>query len=84
MPAIEDPEVAMSPRRNPQKESIRDPLPGQRERLASEYGGVVAGERIDREAELALGELQGARIREYVPVFAWRRARTAAPKLLTG
>lgn len=65
----------MSPQRNPTGEAIRDPLPGLREQLTSEYGGVVPREKIDQVAEQALDELEGARIREFVAVFAWRRAR---------
>jgi hypothetical protein len=56
-------------------ETIADPLPGLQEQLASEYGEIVPREMIDRAAEEALEELHEARIREFVPVFAWRRAR---------
>jgi hypothetical protein len=56
-------------------ETIRDPLPGLRQQLASEYGAIVPRETIDRVAEQALHELEGVRIREFVPVLAWRRAR---------
>lgn len=56
-------------------ETIADPLPRLREQLASEYGAIVPREMIDRAAEEALEELHEARIREFVPVFAWRRAR---------
>jgi hypothetical protein len=44
-------------------------------RLAEEYGEEVTPETIDRVAEQSLGEFRGARVREFVPVFAWRRAR---------
>jgi protein-tyrosine phosphatase-like protein len=56
-------------------ETIPDLLPGLRQRLASEYGGIVPRETIDRVAQQALNELEGVRIREFVPVLAWRRAR---------
>jgi len=52
-----------------------DPLPGLRKQLAEEYGGAVPEETIDLVAEQTLRELDGARVREFVPVFAWRRAR---------
>lgn len=55
--------------------SVTDPLPGLRRRLADEYGGDVPSETIDMVAAESLGEFQGARVREFVPVFAWRRAR---------
>jgi hypothetical protein len=37
---------------------------------------MVPRDEIDRVAERALHELDDSRIREFVPVFAWRRART--------
>jgi Protein of unknown function (DUF3562)/Protein-tyrosine-phosphatase-like, N-terminal domain len=54
---------------------LADPLPGLRKQLAEEYGEAVPAETIEQVAEQTLDELQGARIREFVPVFAWRRAR---------
>jgi hypothetical protein len=54
---------------------VADPLPRLREQLADEYRGTVSTETIDRAAVEALGELSNARIRDFVPVFAWRRAR---------
>jgi hypothetical protein len=65
----------MGTRLSPLQDATPDPLPRLRERLIAEYGDVVPRERIDRTAEQALRELEGARIREFVPVFAWRRAR---------
>jgi hypothetical protein len=65
----------MSPRHNPIEETIHDPLPRLREQLAGEYEGMVPPETIDQVAERALEEFEGARIRDFVPVFAWRRAR---------
>ena len=52
-----------------------DPLPGLRKQLVEEYGTGVPEETIVRVAEQSLKEFQGARIREFVQVFAWRRAR---------
>ena len=43
--------------------------------LTDEYAGVVPRETIDEAARHALAELDEARIREFVPVFAWRHAR---------
>jgi hypothetical protein len=52
-----------------------DPLPRLCEQLADEYGAIVPREAIDRAAAEALHELRGARVREFVAVLAWRRAR---------
>lgn len=52
-----------------------DPLPGIRKQLAEEYGASVPPETIDRIARQSLGELRDARVKEFVAVFAWRRAR---------
>jgi hypothetical protein len=50
-------------------------LPGLRKQLVEEYGGRVPAETIDLVAREVLGELREARIHDYVPVLAWRRAR---------
>lgn len=60
----------MAHRRNP-----TDPFPGLRARLAREYGDSVPEDLIDVAAREAIEDLSAARIREFVPVFAWRRAR---------
>lgn len=52
-----------------------DPLPGLRKQLEDEYGGRVPDETIDLVAREVLGELRSARIHDFVPVLAWRRAR---------
>ena len=52
-----------------------DPLPRVREQLEDEYRETVPQERIDRAAKEAVAELSGARIRDYIPLLAWRRAR---------
>jgi hypothetical protein len=52
-----------------------DPLPGLRQQLTEEYGDTVPRERIDEVAQQALGEFGSARVRDFVPVLAWRRAR---------
>jgi Protein of unknown function (DUF3562) len=74
VPVANGPEVALSSRQVPE-EAIRDLLPRLRQQLASEYGTLVSADSIDRAAEDALGELEGARIRDFVPLLAWRRAR---------
>ena len=65
----------MSSRRDPMQEAIADPLPRLREQLATEFGAVVPGEKIEQAAQQALGEFEDARVREFVSVLAWRRAR---------
>ena len=65
----------MSPQRIPFDDVIRDPLPGLRDQLTAEYGGAVPQQTIDEMGQHALAGLDGARIREFVPVFAWRHAR---------
>jgi hypothetical protein len=65
----------LSASRNPLSDHVADPLPRLRERLADEYGGSVSTETIDRAAVEALDDLSSARVRDFVPVFAWRRAR---------
>jgi hypothetical protein len=65
----------MSPRDTLMTDAIRNPLPGLCRQLEGEFGDVLSKQTIDAAAEHALGELEGARIREYVPVFAWRHAR---------
>jgi hypothetical protein len=54
--------------------SVRDPLPMLKEQLKEEFADFPR-ERIDQVAEEVFHEFDAARIREFVPVFAWRRAR---------
>ena len=54
--------------------STRDPLQRLRKQLAEEYRDQP-GDRIDEAAKHALDRLGGARVREFVPIFAWRHAR---------
>lgn len=60
---------------DPSQQPIGDLLPRLRNQLEEEYGGSVPSDTIDRVAEQTLWELRGARVREFVPVFAWRNAR---------
>jgi hypothetical protein len=62
----------VSPRRD---HATTDPLPGLRQQLRDEYGGSLPDETIDLAAREALDAYAHARVREFVPVFAWRRAR---------
>lgn len=75
-PVVADPrEVGLSTDQDLGAQSVTDPLPGLRRQLAEEYGGDVPLETIEKVAEQSLGEFRGAKVRDFVPVFAWRRAR---------
>ena len=54
--------------------STRDPLPRLRKQLAEEYRDQP-GDRIDEAAKHALDRFGGAKVREFVPILAWRHAR---------
>jgi len=60
---------------DPPPKPVADLLSRLRSQLEEEYGGSVPPDTIDRVAEQTLREFQEARVREFVPVFAWRRAR---------
>jgi hypothetical protein len=64
----------MSPRGDPRQEPIKNPFPGLKKRLEEEYRGLPES-KIDEVARQALGEFEGVRVREFVPILAWRRAR---------
>ena len=66
--------VHMSPRGDPRQEPIKNPFPGLKKQLEEEYPGLPES-KIDEVARQALGEFDGARVREFVPILAWRRAR---------
>jgi hypothetical protein len=53
----------------------REPAEELQEWLAREFAGTVPRTAIDEAASLALKEFEDARIRAFVPVLAWRRAR---------
>jgi hypothetical protein len=61
-------------RPSPLEEALKDPLPGVKKQLAQEYE-YLPDEAIDEAAKQAVDELAEARVREFVPVIAWRRAR---------
>ena len=68
-------ECAMAPeRKDPMEEGIRSPLPRLRKQLEMEYEGLPQ-KTIDEVAKRSLDEFAGARVREFVPILAWRRAR---------
>ncbi len=52
-----------------------DPLTRVRGQLEAEYGGTLPRERIDGAAQDAVAALSDARIRDFVPLLAWRQAR---------
>ena len=54
--------------------TTRDPLPRLRKQLAEEYRDQP-GDRIDEAAKHALDRFGGAKVREFVPILAWRHAR---------
>ncbi|MGA9161370.1 MAG: hypothetical protein WB297_10990 [Actinomycetota bacterium] len=56
------------------EEAIRNPLPRLKKQLAEEYEALPE-DRIDEVAQHAIDELADARVREFVPIFAWRHAR---------
>lgn len=55
--------------------AVLDALPALRDHLLREYGSVVPVRTIEQVAKQALEGFNNVRIREFVPVLAWRRAR---------
>ena len=55
---------------------ISDALPALQADLVREYGTMMPTEAIEQAARQALAEFDGVPIREFVPVLAWRRARS--------
>ena len=55
---------------------MSDPLPALRDDLVREYGTMMPTAAIEQAARQALAEFDGVPIREFVPVLAWRRARS--------
>jgi hypothetical protein len=64
----------MSTDTTPFEGGTADPLSRLRDRLIVEYADEIPPKTIERAAAQALHELSDARVREFVPVFAWRRA----------
>ena len=61
-------------RRDPAAEVIADPLPGLKKQLEVEYE-ELPGEQVERVAKHALDRYARVRVREFVPILAWRHAR---------
>ena len=57
-----------------QEASTRDPLTRLRKALADEYRDQP-GDRIDEAAKHALDRFGSAKVKEFVPILAWRHAR---------
>jgi hypothetical protein len=55
---------------------VSDALPALRDDLVREYGTIVPAGTIEQVAKQALAEFDDVPIREFVPVLAWRRARS--------
>ena len=54
---------------------VQDPIPALCDRLRREYGDAVPRDAIERVARHAVERLDGARVREFVPLLAARHAR---------
>jgi hypothetical protein len=61
---------------------ISDALPALRADLVREYGTMMPTAAIEQAARQALAEFDGVPIREFVPVLAWRRARSRVRRSL--
>ena len=57
-------------RPSPFEEPLRDPLPGVKKQLSEE-----PEEQIEEVAKRALDDLSSVRVKEFIPILAWRRAR---------
>ena len=60
---------------DPIRKPLKDPLPGLKKELKSEYQDLP-DERIDQVARHALDKYAPARVQDFVPVLAWRHARS--------
>ena len=60
---------------DPKQEPLKDPLPGLKKQLRSEYLELPE-DRIDEVAKHSLDKYAAAKVREFVPVLAWRHARS--------
>lgn len=59
---------------DPKQQPVKDPLPGLKKQLEAEYEDLPQ-KRIDDVARHSVERLSGARVKEFVPVLAWRHAR---------
>ena len=60
---------------DPRHEPIVDALPRLKKQLEGECSGV-SPEQIDKVAKHSIDRLEGARVREFVPILAWKHARS--------
>lgn len=60
----------------------RDPVASVEHDLSVEFGDRLPSDALHAIAEDAVSELADARVREFVPVLAWRRARSRARVVL--
>jgi hypothetical protein len=56
----------------------RDPVETVEHDLTAEFGDRLPEEALHEMAREAVSELADARVREFVPILAWRRARSRA------
>jgi hypothetical protein len=59
---------------SPLDEGFKDPLPRLKKQLSEEFEGQ-APDLIDQAAKHSLDRYTSAKVREFVPIFAWRHAR---------
>ena len=59
---------------SPLEESIKEPLPRLKKELTEEFEGRPEV-LIDQAAKHSLDRYKSAKVREFVPIFAWRHAR---------
>ena len=60
---------------SPLEKSIKDPLPRLKQELTEEFEGQ-SEDLIDQAAKHSLERYKSAKVREFVPIFAWRHARS--------
>jgi hypothetical protein len=58
--------------------SERDPITVVERDLSVEFGDRIPGATLHAMAEEAVSELADARVPDFVPILAWRRARSRA------
>ena len=59
---------------SPLEEGFKNPLPRLKKQLSEEFEGQPP-DLIDRAAQHSLDRYRSAKVREFVPIFAWRHAR---------
>jgi hypothetical protein len=59
----------------PRPGDVKDVFPALRDELRRDYGNAVPQDAIDWVARHAIERLNGARVREFVPLLAERHAR---------